>query len=421
MYDINTSIDANHAVTRLERTVQYFFLASVFCVSFSTALTNFFAGMTLIGFLLALLQSRALRAGLRSPPGLFALGLLVIFIVATSWSIAPQADMITALKKYARLLILPISIALCWRDPALTVRALKWTLAGSLVLAAASYLVWLGLMPSSDLGWWRIGTEDDAFAFKNHITLGILLGFAALVCFLRATYSKTTPGRLLAIAAGIFFTVPIIFLNQGRTGYVTLFIGLVVVYLLRGRVTPLRTIAALAGIAALFAGFYATSDNLRSRTDALIAEVRADDQRSPNGQRISYMQVGMQIVAANPLTGVGTGAFAEAYAPTARNLWPAGTVMATDRHQPHSEFLLVVVQLGLLGLLPYFGMLAAIARPAFAVRSFETDTLILLWTIYVFASSFNSLLWDTTEAYWFLLLSGPLYVTATRAAARPRG
>jgi O-antigen ligase len=132
------------------------------------------------------------------------------------------------------------------------------------------------------------------------------------------------------------------------------------------------------------------------------------------------MQVGMQIVAANPLAGIGTGAFAEAYAPTARALWPAGTEMATDRHQPHSEFLHIAVQLGLLGLIPYFGMLVTLVRPALAVRSFETDVLVLMWTIYVFASTFSSLLWDTTEAYWFLLLSGPLYVAARRAAAARR-
>jgi len=39
---------------------------------------------------------------------------------------------------------------------------------------------------------------------------------------------------------------------------------------------------------------------------------------------------------------------------------------------------------------------------------------VLLWVIYAFCSAFNSLLWDPTEAFWFLILAGCLY-----GAARP--
>lgn len=379
-------------------------------------MTNFFVGLTVIGFVAALPGSPALRHALRSPPGLLALALLGLFIAGASWSIAPAADQLVALKKYLRLLLLPIAIAMSMRIPGLARRALRWTLAGSAVLATASYLVWLGHMPTSSLGWWQIGGSDDAFAFKNHITMGILLGFATMACLLYATWLPSMRARLPALAAAVYFAVPIIFLNQGRTGYVTLFVGLVVLYLLRVRVTALRTLGVLAGLAILFAGFYATSDNFKSRMDALMVEVRADEPRTPNGQRINYLGFGADIVAAHPLKGIGTGGFAEAYAPVARAIWPADTPMHSERHQPHSEFLLVAVQLGLPGLLVYFAMLGALARPTLAARSLDTDMLAMLSALYLFASSFNSLLWDTTEAHWFLLLGGCLHVASLRAA-----
>lgn len=403
-------------ITRIERAVQQLFLLALFCVPFATALTNFFVGLTVIGFVAALPGSPALRHALRSPPGLLALALLGLFIAGASWSIAPAADQLVALKKYMRLLLLPIAIAMSLRIPGLPRRALRWTLAGSAVLATASYLVWLGYMPTSSLGWWQIGHGDDAFAFKNHITMGILLGFAAMACLLYATWVPSMRARLPALGAAAYFAVPIIFLNQGRTGYVTLFVGLAVLYLLRVRVTALRTLGVLAGLAVLFGGFYATSDNFKSRMDALVVEVRADEPRTPNGQRISYMGFGADIVADHPLNGIGTGGFAEAYAPVARAIWPPDAPMASERHQPHSEFLLVAVQLGLPGLLVYFAMLGALARPALAARTLDTDMLAMLWAVYVFASSFNSLLWDTTEAHWFLLLAGCLYVASLRAA-----
>lgn len=402
-------------MTRVENTVRTLFLLALFSVSFSTALTNLFVGLGYIGFVAALCTSPALRRVLRSPPALFALALLGLFIVGASWSIAPHADLVTALKKYSRLLILPIVIALGWRDPDLAPRALRWFLGGAAVLALSCYLVKFGLMPTSSLGWWKVSDNArDAFVFRNHITIGILLGFAACLSFLIASYSSTVRSRALAIGGGVLFAVPTMFLGQGRTGYVALFIGVLALFLIRSRTTPLRTVAGTMAIGALFMGFYLASPNVKSRTDDMINEIRTERTQSPNGLRVSFMRVGLEVVEAHPLLGIGTGGFAEAYAPTARRNWPPGHDMAVARHQPHSEFLLVAVQLGIVGLVTYFAMLGTLGRAALGARNLESDSLALLWLIYVITSSFNSLLWDTTEAHWFLLLSGCLYVGALR-------
>jgi O-antigen ligase len=401
-------------LTKRERITRQLFLLAVFWVPFSTALMNIFAALTLLCFISALWSNPALWRPLRSPPALLALALLLLLVAGASWSIAPPDDIETALRKYAKLLVLPIAICLSWRIPGLGSRALRYALAGTAVLATATYLAWLGWMPTSKLGWWSVGDASDPVVFRNHIAIGILLGFAANACFLAATYSKTTRTRLLALAAGMYFSVPTLYLLQGRTGYVTLFIGLVLVFLLRTRITPLRTLSGLAAIILVFVGVYAASPNFRARTDALITDVRSGDERSPNGLRMSFLRVGAQAVAANPLIGLGTGSFAEAYAPTAERVWSSSRGMAIPRHQPHSEFLLIATQLGLAGFAVYLGMLASLGRAALAGRSFETDIFALLWTTYVVASTFNSLLWDPTEGYWFLLLAGSLYVDCMR-------
>ncbi|WP_157778472.1 O-antigen ligase family protein [Massilia violaceinigra] len=398
-------------ISRLERAVQYLLLLALFCVPFSTWLTNVFAGLCVLCFAGALATSAPLRAAVRTPPALLALGLLALLVLGASWSIGPQADIVSALKKYARLLVLPIAVATSVRDRAMPARALAAFLGGATVLATSNYLVWHDLMPTSRLGWWRIGDAKDAFSFKNHITIGILLSFATVVSMLGATYVQGARARVACLVAGVLFSVPIIFLNQGRTGYVTLFVGMVVLFLLRVRFTVLRTIFGVGAIVLLFVGFYASSNNFKARTDDLITEVRTDQKRSPNGLRMSYLRAGTGIIVAHPLAGLGTGSFAEVYAPTARQDWPEDK-LAETRHQPHSEFLLIAAQLGLPGLLLYFAMLGSLLRPALAVRSFHADALVLLWAIYVVSSSFNSLLWDVTEAYWFLLLAGSLYASA---------
>ena len=406
---------ASSPLTRTEGVVRYLLLLAVFAVPFSTALTNVFVGLAYLGFIAALCTSAALRKVLRSPPALLALALLALLCIGASWSIAPREDIVTALRKYSRLLVLPISIALSWRDPALPARALRWFMAGAAVLAVSCYLTAAGMMPSSSLGWWRPSTEPgDAYVFKNHITIGILLGFAAMISFLAASHAAAARARAAAIAAGLLFAVPIVFLSQGRTGYVALFVGGIALFLLRVRVTPLRALAGIGAITLVFYGLYMVSPNFKARTDRLVFEVAHNEIRSPNGVRVSFIEVGLRAFAARPLAGFGTGSFAQLYAPTAQKNWPAGHSMALARHQPHSEFILMAVQLGTLGLLVYFAMLGAVGRPALGRRSFETDSLALLWVIYVVTSSFNSLLWDTTEAHWFVLLGGCLYVGALR-------
>jgi O-antigen ligase len=398
-----------------ERAAQYLLLCAMFTVSFSTWLTNVFVGLTLITFTIALLGGRIQRQALTAPPALLALALLAFLGLASAWSIAPKADIVQALSKYLKLLMLPMAVALCWGNPAMPRRVFKAFLAGAVVLALSCYLVRLQMMPTSSLGWWRIGDPNDSFSFKNHITIGILIGFATVACLLYASHAATARARYGAAALGLFFLVPVIFLTQGRTGYLAVFIGLVTLFLQRVRLTPLRVMAGLGGIVLLFAAFYVTSDNFKLRTDTLVTELQSKEERTPNGLRLSYMRVGLDAIAEHPL-GLGTGSFATAYAPTAAANWPPESELHSERHQPHSEFILMGVQLGLPGLALYFGMIASLVWPARRRPSFAAHVLALLAVVYVACSSFNSLLWDPTEGYWFLILASSLYVAVRQQA-----
>jgi len=401
------------AAGRIERLARQLLLLAVFSVPFSTALMNLFIGLTLIVFVLAALATPALARPLRAPPALLALALLAMVILGTTWSIAPQEDLVNAVRKYTKLLVLPIALCLCWRAPALPARALRWSLAGCAVLATSVYLTALHAMPTSSLGWWRVGDASDPFVFRNHITIGILLSFAACASYLAATYPGERRLRIAALAAGIYFTLPIL-IGNGRTGYIGLFIGMFAVYLLRGRVTLLGSALVALAMSSLFAGVYMLSPNFQTRTDELVVEVTKQIEASPNGVRMSYMRVGALAVAARPLFGHGTGSFATLYQPEAVRIWRGIQDVSHVRNQPHSEPLLIAVQLGLAGLALYVALLVWLARAALARRTPYGDALALLLAIYGITSLFNSLLWDPTEAYWFLLLAGALYAHCVR-------
>ena len=394
---------------RIERVARQLLLLAAFSIPFSTALMNLFVSLTLIAFVLAVVADRSLARPLRTPAALLALALLALLLAGSTWSIAPPDEVLTGMRKYTKLLVLPLAVCLCWRAPGLPARVLRWSLAGCAVLATSLYLVWLDMMPTSSLGWWRVGDIQDPYAFRNHITIGILLSFAACAAFLHATYPQDLRKRAALLALGVYFAVPIL-MGNGRTGYVGLFLGLFALYLLRGRITPLRCMLVAAAMSVLFAGVYMVAPNFKTRMDLLAVEVTSNDATSPNGLRMSFMKAGAQAVLDRPLLGHGTGSFSEVFAPDAQRIWAAfPDEQKNTRHQPHSEPLLLAVQVGLIGAGLYFALLGAIGKAALRQRDPSADALALLVAIYGITSLFNSLLWDPTEAYWFLLLAGALY------------
>lgn len=84
------------------RSARIFFLLSIFVVPFSTALTNFFVIFTCLAFLLAVCVDRKLLDTVKFTPAALALGLFVLFLLGSAWSIAPQNEILHAIAKYKK-------------------------------------------------------------------------------------------------------------------------------------------------------------------------------------------------------------------------------------------------------------------------------------------------------------------------------
>jgi len=76
-----------------------------------------------------------------------------------------------------------------------------------------------------------------------------------------------------------------------------------------------------------------------------------EQTESSMGQRYTFWEYSIKLIAEKPLLGHGTGSFAKEYERIAHN-----EHLITKN--PHNEFLMISVQLGLLGLLIYLGFLA---------------------------------------------------------------
>jgi O-antigen ligase len=145
--------------------------------------------------------------------------------------------------------------------------------------------------------------------------------------------------------------------------------------------------------------FFAFSDKSARMNEGVVnlqSDLSPDPQQIPSsmGQRYMFWRYSLKLIAEKPLLGHGTGSFEKEYQRVA-----SSELFLTKN--PHNEFLMIGVQLGLLGLLIYIGFLAS--QYFYAKKLSEKEKWLaqgLLLSLIV-TSLFNSPFLDHTEGHWF--------------------
>jgi O-antigen ligase len=298
-------------------------------------------------------------------------------------------------------------------DPADRHRALL-ALAGSLALAlVSSFVLWLGWLPA----WgFVVGTPDDPSVFKQRIPHNVLMSFGVLLYVVLARHAPDRAWRALWTALAVAAAVNVVLMVRGRTGYVLLVAFALLLILSMRRWRALVTAAALA--AACFIGAYQLSTGFQQRVALAVAEAR-DWQPgvaagTSVGVRLEFYHNTLGIVAEHPVLGAGTAGFAQAYAARVQ-----GTGMGETRN-PHSLYLLVAAQFGLLG----FALLSFLFVQQWRCAArlpVPGHTLLARGVVLTLAVGglFNSMIIDHTESLFFAWCSGVLF--AGLADARREG
>ena len=308
----------------------------------SVALDNVLLGVILLCWLAGGGYRDKLAAVRNNPVAVLALALFSLFVVGSLYSIGTAKDVLDALTKALRLLLIPALIPLL-REPEWRERGITAFLASMLVTLVLSYLVWLGLLTGNA---WLKGTRLDPVVFKTHITHNVFMAFAAFLLAQAALDAKTRRGRIALAALCAAAIANVLLMVPGRTGIIVLLV-LFVYFLVRGLRARGLAIAGLA-LTALAVIVIASPESMVHRrftlADEEFAQWRAGvppDATSSVGQRLEFLRNTLEIIGKNPALGVGTGGFGKAYADRVAGTGAAGT------RNPHNEILLIVVQFGI--------------------------------------------------------------------------
>lgn len=363
---------------------------------------SIFMGLLVLCWVVSGDWSEKVRRIRTNPVAVAALLLFAWLLLGTLWGEGSLEDRATYVKKYAELLFIPVLISMVIETHERE-RALLALAAGLVVTLILSFVLGMGLVPTGGL---IKGDPSNPFVFKKHITHNVLMAFGALLFAVLAWKSRDIPRRWGWSVLAILAAGNVLLMVQGRTGYVVL-AGLAILALYGSWRWRGVTVAVVL-LTMAFVGVYTFSPAFHQRVNLVAAGVTQWDPQSaahdPIGERLEFYQHTIEIIRDHPLIGVGTGGFAHAYAERVGQ-----TGLAATRN-PHNQYLLIMAQVGVVGLCLLLWFFAQQWRSSLDVKD-EGYRLLARGMVVtmVIGCVFNSLLIDHTEKLLYCWFSGLFY------------
>ena len=393
-------MNARTRTMRAETGLRWAAIALGASLPISVALDNLLFVAILVCWLGAADYRRRLLAAWRDPVVRTTLALLALLLVGCAYGPGNAQDSAHFLRKYSNLLLIPLLLSSLW-----TPRHKDYALAGFAAAMALtlllSYAFWWHLIPLERL---ENRQADNPVVFKLHITHGIFMAYAAYLAAVEALRRPQLHLRLLLGAGALLAAFNVLFMVQGRTGYLVLGALAAWFFFVCFRWRGLA-LAGLAGLV-LLAAAWMLHLPLVDRLALMLAEYQ---QWRPGGGgdtsigiRLDYYRSSLAIIAGHPFFGVGTGGFMTAYAAVT-----AGSGLPVSNN-PHNQYLLVTAQFGLLGLLLLLALFISVWRSARRLPQTSRLAAQGLVITLVLGCLLNSLLIDHSEGMFFAWLVGVL-------------
>jgi len=216
-----------------------------------------------------------------------------------------------------------------------------------------SYLVWFEVIEE-----FMHAETKNPTPFMSHVSYNPFLAFAIYLVIYEIVFNKELSKLMLWLYS--FFSVIMVinmFITGGRAGQVMFFamIAILIFQYLKGqRIKAL--IAILILLPGIFLIAYQASPLFKQRVVLVIDEIVNYDidlvsinqsVSSSTGARILFTLNSLKIIQENPLLGIGTGDFPYEYKKINLKNSPHGPYA----NNPHNMYILVLAQLGIVGLL----------------------------------------------------------------------
>lgn len=363
-------------------------IATCLAIPFATALVSLFSALTFIFWIFSRRYNIFLNIVKTNPVAFCATSLFILFLLGLTYTSTEMGEALDYLKKYRELLFIPICISLVYDNQHAKTNCEYGFLTGCIILLVISYSIFFGVIPSERYG------NSNVF----HITHSF---FTSLLGFWSA--HKLIDSKQYRYFWGFVFLLTVInlfYIAPGRIGMLV-FVCLMVLLFFQ-RLSILQQVSGLIILAVLITGIFVTSKNFSSRTTEAFLEVQKYEygaSRTSLGQRFDWWINSLQLIKDNPVIGHGTGSFKEVHDKFIAN----SQVKKTDN--PHNEFLLIGVQLGIIGVLLFLLLFLFQVLYSFKLEKPEKYFAQGIIVAMFIGCLINSFLFDSHQGHFYAFLS----------------
>ena len=261
----------------------------------------------------------------------------------------------------------------------------------------ASYLVWFEIVEP-----FKQATVYNPTPFMSHIQYNPILAFAIYLVLHEIFFNNKL--KKLELSLYSFFAVSMsfnMFITGGRAGHVMFFSMIAILifqYFYSQKIKAIVVIFIVSG--GLFFTAYQSSTIFNDRVNETVKSIKYYDSNKNTslGIRIAMTQNSWEIILKNPIIGVGTGDFPSSY----EKVNQKNTPMLPNSRNPHNMYILVLVQLGIIGLISFFSIFYFQIKQSFLSKDkFIRDVgitlpllfLIIMWSDTYLLGHFTSLMY----------------------------
>ena len=365
--------------------------------------------------------SPTLLQGAAPPMILLALACLA---AGTLWSTGSTDEAMQALVKHGKLLLIPVVLSLMRsRREALIALA---CFGGAQVFVLASTWLHYGGVPIAWVTSKEVGTCDNcSYAiFSSYLDQSIMTAVLAAVVWHCRSYLPRHYRTLLAPVVVLLALGCVFLIFQARTAYLVaiLLIALTIAWELPGR----QQLGAAVLVLALLAVLLATSNQVRQRVLEVESGIqyfqKSGTPSSSSGSRIFFWLGSLRLIETSPIHGTGTGSWKKEFNELQHSSSASATTNGTPGrvHQnPHQEFLLWGVELGLPGIALFCAVLLTLYRDSRQLETPARRALQSILTALTLACLLNCTLSDALIGDFFCVALGLLLAFRMPLAAPP--
>lgn len=369
----------------------YLLAACVFAIPMSVSLKSILLPICILVNLLTVKHWRIVLETIKNPVIVTTLMLLAWCLLSASWAPPHWPETKAVVSKMLKLFSLPLfAIGFLHR------RTRQYAQFAFLLAMVITAIISLSMALS---GINFMGGADAGTVFNDRIMTGLFISMGA---WLAAHLALQADGKWkwLLWAVFIICSAQVAFANTGRTGYV-IYILLAVSFSLM-HLTFRQTVIFLTSLALFAMGAYWFSPTLAKNVDMTIYNVMHFQQMANSssiGYRMGFHQFAQKLFLQHPLFGTGAGSFSWHF-----NQQQPMPFYSSRLFEPHSQYWLIMVEQGVIGLLLLLAWLASIVW--LMVKVTQSRAFLLFGFVAINASSFtDSMLLYSATGYLLVIIA----------------